>query len=347
MAYTTINDPGLFFNTKIYTGDGSVSQAQTGLGFQPDFNWTKARALVEGQVLFDSVRGATQTIYSSSNATQSAIASNLISFDSDGFTMGNNGEVGQSTENYVSWCWKMGTTTGIAGSADITPSAYSFNQTTGMSIIKYTGSAGAIRTVLHGLGAAPDMIFIKRLTNGTDGWIVGGNNIVSTWAGVLVLNNNSGIFTNAYFGGAVPNSTTFSVSDTSEVNGANDYIAYCMRSIQGFSKFGSYTGNGNVNGTFVYTGFKPAFVMAKQNSGSANWIITDNKRDPHNVASKELYPNNGNVEGTDTDYYVDFLSNGLKWRGPGAATNGAATYTYAVFAANPFVNSGAVPNNAN
>jgi len=346
MAYTTIDDPGLFFNTKLYTGNGST-QTITGVGFQPDFTWIKDRDALEAHTLQDAVRGAGERLYSSSTAEESNSAISITSWNSDGFALGAGGEVNTNTDNFVSWNWKMGTTTGIAGSADITPSAYSFNQTTGMSVIKYTGSAGAIRTVLHGLGSAPDMIIIKQLTGGTNGWIVGGNNIVSNWGGVLVLNNNSGIFTNPYFGGAVPNATTFSISNTSEVNTSGTYVAYCMRSIQGFSKFGTYTGNGNVNGTFVYTGFKPAFVMAKQNSGAANWIITDNKRDPYNVASKELYPNNTNIEGTDADYYVDFLSNGLKWRGAGAATNAAATYTYAAFAANPFVNSGAVPNNAN
>ena len=345
MAYISFK-PKDFFNTLLYTGDGSASQAQTGLGFQPDFNWTKARGLSESNTLTDSVRGATQTIYSNLNSTQSAIPSNLKSFDADGFTMGSNGEVGQNSENYASWNWRMGTTTGIAGSADITPSAYSFNQTTGMSIVKYTGNAGAIRTVLHGLGSAPDMIMIKQLTTGTNAWVVGGNNIVSDWGGVLTLNTTAAIFTNAFFGGAVPNATTFSISNTSEVNSSGTYVAYCMRSIKGFSKFGSYTGNGNASGTFINTGFRPQFFIAKESNAVDPWHMwTGNvSTSGANNINKSIQPNDVSAEATDNNKDVDFLASGVKLRTSNSEINGSGSpYIYMAWAAEPIVGSGGTP----
>jgi len=351
MAYTPIDDSEAHFQTKLYTGNGTDDTAITLDGAEdmaPDFVWIKKRNSAENHVLFDTVRTATKYLFADTNAAEATDTGSLKAFTSDGFTLGTAGRSNNNTNTFAAWCWKAGTTSGISGSADITPSAYSISQAAGMSIVKYTGSTGATRTVLHGLGSAPDMIFIKMLTGGTNGWIVGGNNIVSNWGGVLVLNNTAAIFTNAYFGGAVPNSTTFSISNTSEVNSANTHIAYCFRSIQGFSKFGSYIGNANDNGTFVYTGFKPAFVIIKKRDGSDGWNMWDNKINPFNEVTKFLSPDSNEAEQTgSSDHQLDFLSNGFKCRESGGETNGSGgNYIYLAWAEAPFVNSNGVPCNA-
>ena len=348
MAYTTIDNPELYFQIKLYTGNGTDDTAITLDGAEdmaPNFVWIRKRNATEDFVLFDTVRGATKYIKSNSNAAEATDTGSLKSFDSDGFTLGTAGRSNNNTNTYVAWCWKAGTTSGISGSADITPSAYSISQAAGMSIIKYTGSTGATRTVLHGLGAAPDMIFIKMLDGGTNGWIVGGNNITSNWGGVLVLNNTAATFTNAYFGGAVPNSTTFSISNTSEVNSANTHIAYCFRSIQSYSKFGSYIGNANVNGPFVHLGFKPAWVMIKEASATSGWILHNDKmNDNINPMQNFLQPNEQGVESDNANLAVDFLSNGFKVRNDKGDTNtSGSTMIYMAFAEAPLVNSNGVP----
>ena len=340
MAYINFKTSD-FFSTKLFSGTGAA-QSITGVGFQPDFSLIKCRSGAEYWNLTDSPRGVTKNLSTNVNATESTEAQRITSFDSDGFSLGTNDQTNLSWGTFVSYNMKMGTTSGIAGSADITPSAYSFNQTTGMSIVKYTGYAGAIRTVLHGLGSPPDMIIIKQLTSSTNAWIVGGNNITSDWGGVLVLNSSAAIFTNAYFGGAVPNATTFSISNTSEVNSSGTYVAYCFKSIKGFSKFGSYTGNGNADGTFVYTGFAPSFVIQKNHASSENWHSYDNKRNTGNVRDKTLDPDQSTAETTLSG--IDFLSNGFKIRTTATWGNGnGANYMYMAWAENPIVGSNNTP----
>ena len=338
MAYISFK-PSDYFNTTNYSGNSSTQTITTGLA--NDMVWIKDTASAINNEIFDTVRGATKYLVTNSNGTEnSAHSDNLTAFGSTGFTLGANAgnDINHTGHDYSSMNWRMGTTTGIAGSADITPSAYSFNQTTGMSIVKYTGNAGAIRTVLHGLGSAPDMIMIKQLTSSTNAWVVGGNNIVSNWGGVLTLNSSAAIFTNAYFGGAVPNATTFSISNTSEVNSSGTYVAYCFKSIKGFSKFGSYTGNGNADGAFIYTGFAPSFVIQKNHASSENWHSYDNKRNTYNVRDKTLDPDQLTTESTLSG--IDFLSNGFKIRTTASWGNGSgANYIYMAWAENPIVGS--------
>ena len=351
-AYTTIDNPELHFQVKLYTGTGS-SHAITLDGSEdmaPDLVWGKNRDAADNHTLFDSVRGVRQYLGSNINSAEATGADSLNSFDSDGFTVGAWGDANGNTEDYAAWCWKAGTTSGITTTgADITPSAYSFNHTSRFSIAAYTGNGSSGAKIAHGLGAIPEMMIIQtRDVAGRVKPVYHHKNTSAPETDYLGFNNSDATTDGAWtWNDAVPTSVFMETQANTATNkSSSTYVLYSFKGVQGYSKFGGYTGNGNVNGTFVYTGFKPSFIMVKQTSGSANWIITDNKRDPYNVASKELYPNNGNVEGTDTDYYVDFLSNGLKWRGPGAATNSAATYVYAAFAANPFVNSNGVPCNA-
>ena len=337
MAYSAIDKSSSLASTTLYTGNGTTAHAITGVGFQADFNWIKNRETTDVPNMSTSVMGANKYLITSSNDTEQSGSENLQSWQSDGFTVGNDNQFNQSADGYVSWNWKGGTTSGISGTADITPSAYSFNQAAGFSALKYTGNAGAIRTVLHGLGAAPELIIIKQLTSGTNAWVVGADAIVSNWGGVLTLNTTAAIFTNAYFGGAVPDATKFSISDTSEVNSSGTYLALCYRSIKGFSRIGKYAGNALADGPAVYTGFKPSFILIKPINYAAAWTIVDNKRMGYNRENEVIIPNDAVAEGSGLQY-VDFLSNGFKITSAAAEVNQSYNYLYMAFG-QPLVSS--------
>jgi len=339
MAYINFQ-PKDYFATKLYTGNGSATQAQTGLGFQPDFNWTKARGLTESNTLTDSVRGATQTIYSNLTSVESAIPSNLKSFDADGFTMGSNGEVGQNTEDYVSWNWKAGTSTGLNFSAgDITPSAYSVNTTSGIGIYKYTGP-GTVGgdTIAHNLGATPKLLMVKRLS-ATYNWAVQHGSVVNTK--ILNLNTSDGMAANDAFHNTYPTSTLITLGSSTYTNaaaGSSIYVCYAFAPVKGYSAFGNYTGNGNADGAFIYTGFAPSFVIQKNTADSENWHSYDNKRNTGNVRDKTLDPDQASAEATLSG--IDFLSNGFKIRTTATWGNGnGANYIYMAFAEYPLISS--------
>ena len=346
MAYTIIDDPTVYFNTKLYTGNASTN-AITGVGFQPDWVWIKSRGTAgEDHYLFDSLRGATNYIHSDTTAAQGTNSTTLTAFDSDGFTVGNNNSVNKSSDTLVSWNWIAGTTSGIAtnGSTQITPSSYSFNQTSGFSIIRYTGIGGQPKTIPHGLGVQPKMFIIKRL-NSTGSWGVLPQQIST---GHLYLDATTALGTvNPLSGGVLADTVNFSVSDSNDVNGAGGtYVAYCFADVKGFSKMGSYLGNGNADGTFVYTGFSPAFIMLKQSSASGrNWEIYDSKRIGYNVANYRLPPNTAGAE--ETNVNIDIISNGFKARSTDADLNASgATYIFMAFAEAPFVSSTGIPTPA-
>ena len=353
MAYTDIDDPTAYFQTTLYAGDGNGSgQAITHGGnsdLQADFIWIKNRTDADNHSLTDSVRGANKGILSNSSDAESTDNSNgyLSSFNSDGFTTANAGVYNNANaKNYVSWNWKAGTSftndasgTGI-GSID---SAGSFNNDSGFSIVSYTGT-GSAGTIKHGLNSVPSMIIIKVLTNTANDWVVyhqaTGNN-KSTF-----LNGTNAVSSNAFMNNTTPTSSVFSVDGSNYSSGSSrNYIAYCFAEKQGYSKFGSYTGNGNADGTFVYTGFKPAFIMVKRSNGVENWTIMDNTRDPFNVAGNKLHPNT--TGGTDAGATIDILSNGFKNRTTNAGANGSGdSYIFYAIAENPFVTSTGVPATA-
>ena len=345
MAYTDIDKPSDYFNTKLYTGTGS-SLANTGVGFQPDLTWIKGRSGATEHVLTDSVRGVTKELSSNDTVGEQTVAQGLTAFGSDGFTVGTDGSYNTSSATYTSWNWKAGTTSGIAtnGSTDITPSAYSFNQTAGFNVFKFTGAGNSGDTVAHGLGAIPEFIIIK-VTGTTHGWI--------TYHGALGGTKNLNLETSNGAATAVsrwnntnPDSVNITLGNSNNVNGAStEYICYAFSGKQGYSKFGEYTGNGNANGTFVFLGFKPAFILFKKYSDTSEWSMFDNKRNTFNVVNHHVYADLPNAEGDDDD--LDFLSNGFKHRSAAGNTNGSsATYIYAAFAEAPFVNSNEVPCNA-
>ena len=349
MAYTNIDDPTLYFSSTIWTGNGVDDRAIVidGTGMQPDWVWIKSRNDTDNHRLVDSVRGATKHI-ESDNDTAEQTSSNVKTFTSTGVTLSTNGSVNADSELYASWSWKAGTSftndasaTGI-GSID---SAGSVNTDAGFSIISYTGT-GANATIAHGLGSVPKM-YIARNIDDVEQWTTYHVGIGATHH--LRLNTTDAKIDEAeVWNDTEPTSTVFSVGSSGAPNGdGNAHIAYCFAEKQGYSKFGSYTGNGNADGPFVYTGFKPAMVILKLSSvAGENWYIFDNKRDTDNVMTQILYPNLGNAEATGTTN-IDFLSNGFKLRNAGDFLNGSGRIQiYMAFAESPIVNSNSIPNNA-
>jgi hypothetical protein len=330
MAYTTIDKPNLHFNTKLYTGTGS-SHAITGVGFQPDWVWIKVRSnSTYTHALYDAVRGVNKPLMSSANNGEGNDASggntSLNSFDSDGFTLGGfYNKVNQSGQTFVSWNWKANG----AGSSNTTGtinSTVSANTTAGFSIVKYTGNGVSGATVGHGLGAAPKIVLIKK-TSSADSWSMLNTNINLNY--YLKLEGSDAQVNDALFNNTAPSTTVFTIDSDGQVNGnTNEFIAYCFAEKTGYSKFGTYTGNSSTDGPFIYTGFKPAFIMLKKYSDTANWMMYDNKREGYNVDNDHLKANNSDQEGTSDD--LDILSNGFKLRTSGSGEN-SGNFIYMAF----------------
>ena len=335
MAYTTIKKPSDYFNTKLYTGTGA-SQSITGVGFQPDWTWIKNRDGTDWHILTDSVRGATKELYSNATNAEATNVNQLTSFDSDGFSIGGASETGRSSNNFASWNWLASNTTASNTDGSIT-STVSANTTSGFSIVSYTGT-GSVATVGHSLGTTPSMIIIKNRSGVAD-WLVYHKSIGNT--GGLYLNSTGVTVTaSGFFNNTSPTSSVFTIGTggTPNNNGSN-YIAYCFAEVKGFSKMGSYVGNGNADGTFVYTGFKPAWLLVKQTTGaSQNWYLWDNKRDTFNVTDTPLKPDEALAESGIGAYNIDLLSNGFKFRGTETQINASGqTYIYMAFAEEPLV----------
>ncbi len=350
MAYTTIDDPSVYFQTKLYTGTGS-SQAYTNDGnsnLQPDWLWIKIRSSADSHHLFDSTRGVTKRLHTDSSSAEVTISdgSNLTAFGSNGFTLGGNGGVNGSSSTYVAWQWKAnGGTTSSNSDGGIT-STVQANTTAGFSIVTYTGT-GSATTVGHGLGATPKLVIVKERAN-TNSWLVQ-SNLFSSSNFVTFLNRSDtgGENDSTTFNGTFPTSSVFSVGTHTGTNrSSGTYVAYCFANIKGYSKIGSYTGNGaSSDGPFVYTGFKPAFFLIKSIGAARNWHILDNKRNTVNPVNLYLNPNNTDADGTFE--FGDFLSNGFKITNLGNTFNTSGeTYIYMAFAEHPFVSSKGVPTTA-
>nr|BAR15200.1 hypothetical protein [uncultured Mediterranean phage uvMED] len=329
MAYTTINKSTAHFNTKLYTGNGSTGNAQTGVGFQPDMTWLKNRNTTNDHELFDAVRGATKTIYPNRNDAEYTNASgSLTSFDSDGFTVGNGDGANKSGSGIVSWNWKANGQGSSNTDGSINTTYTSANTTAGFSIVKYTGT-GSVATVGHGLGVAPKMMLIRILGDVND-WQVYHQSIGNTHK--LNLNTTEGSSDQINrWNDTSPTSSVFTLGGHSSVNAnGSTYIAYCFAEKTGYSKFGSYVGNGNADGSFIYTGFKPAWVMLKKTNNTESWLIMDNKRQGYNPENEYLIADLNNAEGTPN--HIDLLSNGFKLTSTGGGFNGSGdTFIYMAF----------------
>ena len=334
MAYSSIAKPEDHFNTKLYSGNGST-QSITGVGFQPDWVWVKCRNNGKHHSVYDSVRGATKYLYMNLNYAEVTDSNSLTSFDSDGFSVGTFGDVNGSF-NYASWNWKAnGTSTTNPSGGTITTTA-SVNTTAGFSVFTYTGNGSAAH-VAHGLGVAPTVVIIK-VRSTTDHWFVKHPGIASNE--YLYLNGDSAKVSGANAWSATnPDATKIYIGTDGGVNASGvTYVCYAFAEKQGYSKFGSYTGNGNADGTFVYTGFRPAWVMIKKSSGTNEWGIWDNKRSTFNVTDDIIYANLDNTEATSNANGLDFVSNGFKIRASGDLFNASSgSYVYMAFAEHPFV----------
>ena len=346
MAYTTINKSSLHINTKLYTGTGS-ELAITGVGFQPDWTWIKGRNVAYDNNVFDAVRGSTKRIMTNQTNAESTQAQMCKSFDSDGFTLGTDGGVNENnTRTYVAWNWKAGTTGSgtTTGSGSYKAYSYSVNTTAGFSIVKYKGNGTAGHTIPHHLGSAPTFRISKILSNAGDNWTVYSETLGNTKELNLNTGDAVGTTTN-YWNSTSPNATNFTLGTNGIANGNDvDIISYNFAPKTGYSKFGSYVGNSSTDGSFVYLGFKPSWLLIKNSSDSSNnWHIYDNKRLGYNVDNNMLRANLNNAEQTDDD--IDLLSNGFKLRRNSGAFNTGHTYIYMAFGQS-IVGSNNVPANA-
>ena len=340
MAYTTIDDPSVYFQIALYTGNDS-SNAITNDGnsdLQPDWLWTKNRSSSADHKIFDSTRGVTKFLESNTNDAEGTQANLLSSFNSDGFTLGAGGETNSSSTNYVAWQWKAngGSRTTFTESGDNPGGGYQANTTAGFSIVDFVGT-GANGTVQHGLGVAPRWYIIKNRDRSAN-WQVyhedNGNTHYIKLNGTGAKLDNHEIFNDTS-----PTSSVFSVGIDQSVNyNGENHIAYVFAEKQGYSKFGSYTGNANADGAFVYTGFSPAFVIIKRTDAVSGWWMADNKRETFNPFDYGILANDSGAELTSSKP-IDFLSNGFKSRANTGYHNAAGTYIYMAFAEHPFVAS--------
>lgn len=319
------------------TQSGSYPKTITGSNFQPDLVWAKSRTQAYPHFLFDSVRGTGITGLNSNNtdAQGSDGTTNLSSFNSNGFTIAAGDAIGYT--NGVSWFWKASNAAGVTNTAGSITSTVSANTTSGFSIVTYTGT-GSAATVGHGLGVAPKMIIVKSRSAVND-WPVYHASLGASY--LMKLNTTDSVYgpNSVYWNGTAPTSTVFSLGTSINNTSSATFVAYCFAEVAGFSKFGSYTGNGSADGVFVYTGFRPAFILVKKTDTSGtDWVVMDNKRLGYNVTDVALNPNASYAE--NSGYATDFTSNGFKLRTTTSFLNGSgATYIYACFAENPFKNA--------
>jgi hypothetical protein len=327
-----------YFNAILYTGNGSASRSITGVGFQPDFVWAKARSAAYYNGLFDVLRSG-YALYS--NATDAEDTTEQLTFGSDGFTTPNkSGDfINTNSATYVAWNWKANQGTNVSNTQGTITSTISANTTSGFSIVTYTGT-GANATVGHGLGVAPDMVIVKGRNTINLDWVVYHRSLTSASYALFLNATNAQTLGTTYWNATAPTSTVFSVGADNNTNkSATTYVAYCFDAVAGYSAFGSYTGNAAADGPFIYTGFRPEFVMIKASSSTGDWVMQDVARSPYNVSTNYLVANASTAE--QTGQLLDFVSNGFKIRVAvsGAMNGSGTTYIYMAFAENPFKNA--------
>jgi len=324
-----------------YTGTGavqSISNAVNGVSMQPDWVWFKRRGAVENHWLTDSVRGSTKGLFSNLTDAEATRTDQLTSFNSNGFSLGADaaGYSNVSGQSYVAWQWKAGGTA-VSNTAGSITSSVSANTTAGFSVVTYTGNLTAGQSVGHGLGVALSMIIVKARSNAIYPWDVYHGSLAANQ--YLELNATTGVQTSAnIWANTAPTSTVFSIGADLGTNKSGDtYVAYCFAPVTGYSAFGSYTGNGSTDGPFVFTGFRPRYVMIKGSSFTSNWFVIDTSRSSYNVSLDALRPNLSAAETSTGTYSIDILSNGFKLRTSAADSNtSGATFIYACFGENPF-----------
>jgi len=360
MAYTTIDDPSVYFHTRLYTSNNDelvvTNNANSG-DFQPDWIWIKDRGASTDHILSDTSRGITKRLESNTSDAEGANSQDVKSVQSNGFTLGNNAGVNAGTSAHVAWQWKANggtTTTNDASSTGVgsIDSVYQANTTAGFSIVTYTGT-GSAGTIAHGLGAVPNFMLIKNRSDGSSAnWSVYHHKsfVSASDPNILYLNTTAATAddTNVFHTTTTFNSTVFSVGNYNGSNGSSDNIvAYCFVEKKGYSKFGSYTGNGNADGPFVYTGFKPRWILFKNTGAAEEWVLQDTTRNPNNPVIINIRVDSNSAEASASSLDIDFLSNGFKNRSDQAQLNSdGVSYVYMAFAESPFVSSEGVPTTA-
>lgn len=345
----TIKQGNQYMDATTYTGNGSTLSVTNAGGFSPDFVWIKDRAVAQQHLLYDTIRGVYNFLSSNTTTAESTNNQTLTAFNSNGFSLGTNGTSNSNGGSFVAWQWDAGSSTVTNTNGSIS-SQVRANPTCGVSVVTYTGNATTNSTVGHGLGVAPAMMIFKRRDAGGNNWTVYHKSLgIGQY---IYLNSTAAAGTySGYWNGVAPTSSVFNLSGiNSDVNGSGaTYVAYCFAEIAGFSKFGSYTGNGSSDGPFIYLGFRPKFVMIKRtDTAGFNWLIYDSVRNTYNVTDLYLSPNSANAEASGITFpsAIDILSNGFKTRnydatyGPTINANGG-TYIYACFAESPFASSNA------
>jgi hypothetical protein len=335
-GYSTINTYNLTAPTSSWFTNANTSGITSGTTAYPDFVWIKARSSAQNHSLTDTVRGPTLNLISNTTGAEAGL-STLFNVNKYGLTLGNDASVNSSSYTDVMWGWQAGQGTLSTNTNGSITSTVSANTTAGFSIVSYTGNTTSGATVGHGLGVAPSMIIIKSRTNGTDGWVIYHVSVGNTKA--LFFDTSTGTTQAAYWNNTSPSSTVFTLGFGTGANNTTPNIAYCWASVPGYSAFGSYTGNGSTDGPFVYTGFRPRWIMAKDvtNTTSASWLMQDTSRDTYNVGYKSLYAEQNSVESVSSADNVDILSNGFKIRNASSAWNNSGqTFIYIAFAENPF-----------
>jgi hypothetical protein len=329
-------------DASLYTGNGSTQVVVNNAQFKPDFVWYKSRSSgTWNHGLFDSVRGTSLQLFSNTTGAEGTY-SGVTAFNSNGFTVGSDNGGNENGGSMVAWQWQAGQGSTSSNTSGTITSTVSVNTTAGFSILTYTGNGTAGATIGHGLGVAPKMIIVKNRSNAGNNWPVY----------VSVLGNTGALFlsataaydvASAYWNNTSPTSSVFSVGGSAGMNGnTQTYVAYCWSEIAGFSKFGSYTGNGSTDGPFIYLGFRPKYFLIKRtDSAGFSWNVVDSSTSPYNVTPNELQPNTSSAESTGNTTY-DFVSNGVKIRTTSTDKNASGgTYIYACWAENPFKNSNA------
>jgi hypothetical protein len=365
MAYTTIDDPSAYFHVNLHSGNGTNNtditfDANAG-DFQPDWVWFKGRtSSAIDHALFDSSRGTTKILNSNNNNAENAQGASLKAFNSNGFRVGDDaGDYGVNANGrtYVTWNWKIngGTTTSVSasgsGATQVLASTHQANTTAGISIITYTGT-GATATITHGLGGVPDVLLFKERSTPNNWYMYHSANTAAPETDYLVLDTTDATTDFLIWNDTAPTSTVCSLSNSGVHGNTETFVCYAFRSIQGYSKFGSYTGNGDAtNGPFIYTGFKPSWIMHKRTDSADSWYMWDVKRalDSQgyvNRNDKYLQANSNGVQSTGAGF--DFLSNGFRPVSTNAGYINASggTYIYMAFAEHPFVSSKGVPTTA-
>ena len=345
LSTPTIKDGSKYFNTALYTGNSGTAFSVTGVGFKPDWLWAKPRSLSDNHRLQDIVRGSTTQLISNSNGAEFTQSQGITSFDSDGFTVGTHNGLNNGTNTYVAWNWLAGNTTGSSNTDGDITSTVTANTTSGFSIVTYSGNGSDNQEIGHGLGIAPKMIITKR-RDASGNWTtyhdaVGINQ-------VFYLNSTAVPASNTEQYRATPTSSVYTIGVGGDINNSSGtYVAYVFAEVEGYSSIGSYEGNGNADGSFIYTGFSPSWLLIKNIDATESWNLRDNKRDLFNVTKEILVPNTNAAEATSGGgQYADLLSNGFKLRGTDPGVNSSATFIYMAFAENPFGGDGAAPATA-